>query len=113
MGIDPGQVYRGVRSVTDAQGAPANPATAVLTITLPDGTTVTPAVTLPPAVTGTVRVDYPTVQAGPHKASWLTTSPAAAGVDYFNVRQFISVISLAEAIAHLTITRTTTDLIAD
>jgi len=99
--IDLGQVYEATLSVTDASGAPANPLSAVLTITLPDGTAVTPAVTLPPATTGLLVVDYPTVQAGLHKASWVTTGPGTAAVDYFSVRQFVSVISLAEAKEHL------------
>lgn len=107
--IDLGQVYEATLSVTDASGAPVNPTGATLTITLPDGTTVTPAVTLPPAVTGLLAYDYVTVQAGLHKASWQTTGPVAAAVDYFPVRQFISVISLAEARAHLNITRTVND----
>lgn len=99
--IDLGQVYEATLSVTDASGAPANPSAATLTITLPDGTTVTPAVTLPPAVTGLLAVDYPTVQAGLHKAAWVTSGPATAAVDYFSVRQYVSIISLAEAKEHL------------
>lgn len=99
--IDLGQVYEATLSVTDASGAPANPSAAVLTITLPDGTAVTPAVTLPPAVEGLLAVDYPTVQAGLHKAAWVTTGPGTAATDYFSVRQFVSVISIAEAKEHL------------
>lgn len=99
--IDLGQVYEATLSVTDASGAAANPLSAVLTITLPDSTTVTPAVTLPPAVTGLLVADYVTVQAGLHKASWVTTGPGTAATDYFSVRQFVSVVSLAEAKEHL------------
>lgn len=107
--IDLGQPYQATLAVTDGSGAPASPATAVLTITLPDGTTVTPPVTLPPVEAGLLTVDYPTVQAGLHKAAWSTTGPVTASVDYFSVRQFISIISLAEARDHLNITRTTND----
>lgn len=111
--IDLGQTYPAILTVTDDDGNPANPDTATLAITLPDGTVVHPTVTLPPVVKGTVRDDYPTVQAGLHKAAWQTTNPAVAAVDYFSVREFISIISLAEAISHLNITRTTTALIAE
>lgn len=107
--IDLGQTYRSTLTVTDATGTAANAVTVTLTITLPDATTVTPAVTNPPATTGTYICDYVTTQAGLHKFAWATTSPGAATTDYVNVRDFISIISLADAKAHLDISVTTDD----
>ena len=52
---------------TTAQGAPAT-GPVVLTLTMPDGTTATPAVTGP--VSGTWSASYVTVQAGHHRAAW-------------------------------------------
>lgn len=98
--IDTGQVYR-ITYTIKSQASP--PATATLTITLPDGTTTSPAVGTG-AASGAdwlITYDYATVQAGLHKAAWTTTSPGTAGTDYFNVRQFASILSLAEAKAHL------------
>ena len=107
--IDVGQTYPATATVTGSDGKPANATTAVLTITLPDGTDVVPAVQNPPVITGLYAADYKTVQAGLHKASWLTTQPDAATVDYFSVRRYLSVISFAEAKNHLNITTTTDD----
>ena len=99
--IDTGQVYHATLTVKDITGTLVNAATVVLTITLPDGTTATPTVTNPPAVTGQYTYDYTTVQAGLHKFAWQTTVPGTAAVDYINVRAFTSILSLAEAKAHL------------
>src|SRR5262245_22612182 len=99
--IDVGQVYHATLTIKGQQSAPS---TAVLVITLPDSTTVTP-VLGPGAASGADWVldyDYTTVQAGLHKAAWQTTGPGTAATDYFNVRNFISVLSLAEAKNHLT-----------
>ena len=98
--IDTGQVYEATLTI---QGQASAPATATLVITLPDGTTVTP-VTGTGAASGSdwiVTYDYQTVQAGLHKAAWLTTSPGTAATDYFSVRDFASILSLAEAKGHL------------
>jgi hypothetical protein len=99
--IDVGQVYHATLTLKN-QAAP--PATVTLTITLPDGSTVTPNPGTG-AASGSdwvITYDYTTVQAGLHKAAWQTTSPGTAAADYFNVRDFRSVISLAEAKNHLT-----------
>lgn len=98
--IDLGQVYEATLTLA---GQSSPPSTVSLTITLPDQSAVTPSVG-PGAASGSdwlLTVDYPTVQAGLHKAAWVTTGPGTAAVDYFSVRQFISVISLAEAKEHL------------
>ena len=99
--IDTGQTYHATLDVRDIDGTLVNASAVTLTITLPDGTTDTPAVTNPPAVTGQYTADYATTQAGLHKAAWVTTSPGTAATDYFNVRDFASIISLAEAKNHL------------
>jgi hypothetical protein len=98
--IDAGQVYHATLTIKNQSVAPA---TVALTITLPDGTSTTPAVGTG-AASGSdwlITYDYPTVQAGLHKAAWLTTGPGTAATDYFNVRAFASILSLAEAKAHL------------
>ena len=98
--IDTGQVYEAKLTIKN-QSAP--PSTVTLTITLPDGTTVTPS-------TGTgsasgpdwvITCDYTTVQAGLHKFAWVTQGPGTAATDYISVRDFRSILSLAEGKAHL------------
>jgi len=80
---------------------PENVDTVELTVTLPDGTTVSPTVTNPPAETGRYRVDYPTVQAGRHLARWVATG--AAYTDAFDVRPADQplIVSLADVKLHL------------
>jgi hypothetical protein len=98
--IDTGQVYHATLTIRN-QSAP--PSTATLTITLPDGTAVTPNPGTG-AASGTdwlIAYDYTTAQPGLHKAAWLTQGPGTAATDYFNVRAFASIISLAEAKTHL------------
>lgn len=74
-----------------------------LTVTLPDGTTVSPAVVNPPSDTGRYSVDYPTVQAGRHLVRWVTTDPTSAYTDAFDVRPAVQplVVSLADVKRHL------------
>lgn len=106
--IDLGQVYHATLTIV---GQSSPPTSAVLVITLPDGTTDTPAVGSG-AASGAdwlLSYDYQTVQAGLHKAAWTVTGPGTAATDYFSVRSFISIISLAEAKDHLNITRATDD----
>jgi hypothetical protein len=107
--IEVGQTYPATLAVTDAQGAPANPVTATLALTLPDGSVLTPTVTLPPATLGLLEYDYVTTQPGLHKAAWQTTGPGTAGSDYFNVREYIALMSVAEARAHLNMTKPSKD----
>ncbi len=99
--IDTGQVYHATLTLKN-QAAP--PATVTLAITLPDGSTVTPAPGTGAAsgADWVIACDYTTVQAGLHKTAWQTTSPGTAAVDYFNVRDFRSILSLAEGKLHLT-----------
>lgn len=71
-------------SVKDSAGNPANAGSVTLTITLPDGTTSTPAVTNP--TTGSYVAAYATTQAGRHKVAWVATGTnATAQSDVFEV----------------------------
>lgn len=88
----------------DVAGAPSNAATVTLTITLPDGTTVTPTVVNPPARTGIYTYDYLTTQAGRHIWFATTTGPTVAyGPTVFNVAPTGpgGIIGLDEAKQHL------------
>lgn len=99
--IDTGQVYHATYTIKNQAGPPG---TVALVITLPDGTTTSPAVGTG-AASGTdwvIAYDYTTTQAGLHKTAWQTTVPGTAATDYFNVRAFASILSLAEGKAHLT-----------
>lgn len=114
MPIDVGDTIPFAADVYDANGALANALTVTLTITLPDGTTVTPTVTNPPSSTGHYGYDYATVQAGPHDSRWLFTftgGNTAAHTEHYDVRPAAtgSLISLADAKEQLKITATTWD----
>lgn len=95
--------------VADENDAPANATTVTLTISLPDGTTATPTITNPPSTTGQYRHTYLPAQAGRYSWAATTTVPNTAWGDTFNVRTYASLISLAEAKAHLNITGTSDD----
>lgn len=93
------------RSATDVLEPDAG---VVFTVTLPDGTTVTPATTNPS--TGVYQALYVTTQAGLHHWSATTTSHGPqTGV--FNVESLASpaIVSLAEVKDHLNLTVTTYD----
>ena len=92
--------------ITSAAGDPTNAVTVTLTITLPDGTTVSPAVANPPTATGLYQVDYVPVQAGRHWARWTSTSPTAAYTDQFDVRpaETAAIVSLADVRRNLNMT---------
>lgn len=107
---DLGDVVGLAVNLTDAAGDPANATTVTLTITLPDGTTATPAVTNPPATTGAYTYDYTTTVAGRHTVRWVFDSPGAAFTDAFDVRAASAefLLSLADAKKHLNIPATNT-----
>jgi Phage gp6-like head-tail connector protein len=105
--IDLGAAYLIAFDVTDADGALAHANTATLTVTLPDGTTVTPGIT--DAVTGQYRLTYLPAMAGRYQWAAVTTVPNTSWGDTFNVRAYASLLSLAEAKAHLNITGTSSD----
>lgn len=85
-------------SVYDASGLADDATTATLTITLPDGTTVTPSVTHP--AVGSYRVDYTATQVGLHAVRWIFggVNAAAPHVDAFYVESasLPPLVSLAE-----------------
>jgi len=97
MSIDLGDV---VELVFPLEG---NADQVTLTVTLPDGTTVTPAVTNPPTEPGVYRVGYPTTVPGRHVARWVATNPGAAYTDVFDVRPADQplIVSLADMKRHL------------
>lgn len=74
-------------TVTNSDGVPADAGAVVLTIGLPNGTTVTPSVTHTNG-TGVYTVDYLTTTEGLHTVSWVATGTnATAYRDVFNVRE--------------------------
>jgi hypothetical protein len=96
--------------VKDSAGALVTASSAVLTITLPDGTTATPAIPTP-SPAGQYRVTYvPTVK-GRYTWRAVTTAPNTAYQDVFEVRETSSpaLLSLADARTQLKITSTTSD----
>ena len=102
MALNVGGVIRLTYTVKDDAGALANPNSATITITQPDGTTATPTVTLPPVSTGRLVVDFQATQAGLHSVHWATTSPITAEDDVFVAEPPKSLlISVDEAVAHL------------
>lgn len=111
MAFDLGDLVPLTVTVKDAAGVATNASTVVLTVTLPDGTTVAPSVANPPAVTGVYVCDYATTVAGRHSARWVSTGPSAAYLDAFDVRPADApyIVSLRDAKAHLKITDTSTD----
>lgn len=110
MPFDLGSVVPLSVSVTDASGAPADAGEVVLTVTLSDQTTASPAVAHP--AVGSYTADYTATQAGRHIARWVATGDnASAYVDVFDVRPaaVVGIVSLADAKKHLNITSTTND----
>lgn len=89
-------------AVTDDTGQAASPATAVLTITKPDGTTVTPTITEDPVTVGLFEVDYLPTVVGPHAAVFVTTGPQGAQATSFLVVDGAKYpVSLAEVKTYL------------
>jgi len=104
MAFDLGDPIPLVFHTVDATGALASVTTAVLTIILPDGTTVLPAVAVGAIGTYAPTTPYISVQSGIHRVSWVGSGVNAQDYsDIFNVLaadpHFI--ISLAEARAAL------------
>jgi hypothetical protein len=86
-------------SIFDEDGAPADPTSITLTITLPDGTTVTPAPTHPE--TGVYLLDYLPTVVGLHSVAWVATGVNATSppLDSFHVEaaNLPPIVSLTEA----------------
>jgi hypothetical protein len=91
--------------IRDASGAPMNASSVTLTISLPDGTTTSPFVANPPTITGEYNADFVPTQYGRHRVHWVSTGPAVAFDDIFDVRDpsSTSLISLVDAKRHLNI----------
>lgn len=109
MSVEVGSLYRTTLTVTDALGAPATPATKVLTVTLPDQTVATPAVTTDTA--NTFHVDYLIAQEGLHKFQWGTTGPVTSRTDYQNANAYRSIVGIDEVRQYISYTTTDKDSI--
>lgn len=98
MPFDLGKTVRLTAQCRDAGGTLTTAAAAVLTITQPDGTAVTPAVPVP-ATAGQYSVDWLPTQPGLHQVRWVFTTPADAYTDVADVRTAAppAMISLADA----------------
>jgi hypothetical protein len=97
--IDLGADYLIAVDVSDADGDLTNAASVVLTVTLPDGTTETPAVSNPPDVTGQYRYTYQPAVSGRFSWQLVTVSPDTAygDVEYVKEADPPSFISLRDA----------------
>ncbi|MFF2009169.1 hypothetical protein ACFVWY_08860 [Streptomyces sp. NPDC058195] len=93
----------------DPGGTLTTAATATVTVTLPDGTTATPAAV--ESEPGRYQADYVTTAAGRHTVRWQFTGPAAASVDVLDVQDETpaAILSLADARQHLNLTSTRDD----
>jgi len=100
--ISAGGMYPIAFDVLDAAGALAHAATAALVITLPDGTTASPAIT-DTAVPGQYRLSYQTTIPGRYTAHAATTGPVTSWDDEFDAAPapWPAIISLADAKAQL------------
>lgn len=108
MAFDLGDVVPLTVTITDAAGAPTNAGSVTLTITLPDGTSVTPSTTTPSV--GVYACDYASTMAGLHQVRWLSTGPQAAFQDVFDVRAGgHTIVSLADVKRQLSFTGTVRD----
>lgn len=87
--------------VTDSSGDAASPATATLTVTLPDGTTATPSITEDADTTGLFELDYVPSSAGAYSAVLVTTSPAWADAVAFLVESSEYPVSLTDVKSYL------------
>lgn len=104
MVYDLGDVFYSTWNTVDKNGAAADVTTAVLTVTLPDGSSVTPSVTH--GATGTYTANYTPTQQGRHLVRWLGTGTnPQAYTDEFTVRDLtaLPVVSYDSVLAHLNI----------
>lgn len=94
-------------------GALTAPATAVLTVTLPDGTAVTPTLDNPDP--GVYLLDYTPVATGRHVAAFVSTGPGAgAAVDVFDiVAPTAAIVTPQDALTYLSSTGDTSFNLAD
>lgn len=110
MAFDLGDVVALAFSTVNSAGAPANATTVVVSVTLPDGTTATPAVTN--AATGSYTASYTPTVAGRHLVRWVATGTnAQAYTDVFDVNDAgdLSLVSLADVKTYLNVTSSSSD----
>jgi hypothetical protein len=102
--ISAGGMYPVAFDVLDATGALTHAASATLTITLPDGTTASPAIT-DAAVSGQYRLSYQTTIPGRYTAHAVTTGPVTSWDDEFDAAPtpWPAMVSMADAKAMLNI----------
>jgi hypothetical protein len=100
--ISAGGMYPIAFDVLDATGVLTHAASVTLTVTLPDGTTATPAIT-DAAVTGQYRLAYQTTIPGRYTAHATTTGPVTSWDDEFDAAAtpWPAMVSLADAKAQL------------
>jgi hypothetical protein len=103
VALNLGGVIRLTYAVKNDVGAAANPSSATLTITQPDGTVAAgTTITLPPSATGSLVYDFTPIQAGLHSVHWSTTVPTTAEDDVFTAAPPGSMmVSVDEAVNHL------------
>jgi hypothetical protein len=96
--ISAGGMYPVAFDVLDATGALTHAASVTLTITLPDGTTATPAIT-DATVSGQYRLAYQTTIPGRYTAHAVTTGPVTSWDDEFDAAAtpWPAMVSLADA----------------
>ncbi|MGW7085018.1 hypothetical protein ACWGH2_16220 [Streptomyces sp. NPDC054871] len=109
MPYDLGATARLTAECRDPGGTLTTPSAVTVTVTRPDGSTVTPATTA--TGTGVYQADYVTVAAGRHTVRWQFTGPAHAYTDQFDVREAapLALLSLADGKEHLNIKSTRHD----
>jgi hypothetical protein len=100
--ISAGGMYPIAFDVLDAAGVLTHAATVTLTVTLPDGTTATPAIT-DAAVPGQYRLAYQTTIPGRYTAHAVTTGPVTSWDDEWDAAAtpWPAMVSLADAKAQL------------
>lgn len=98
MPFDLGATARLTADCRDPDGTLVTAGTATVTVTLPDGSTASPAATETVTV-GRYQADYVTTTPGRHTVRWLFTSPAHAYTDALDVREEAppTVLALADA----------------
>lgn len=110
MAYDLGDVVALAVTVKDSAGVAANATSVAVTVTLPDGTTSTPAVSNP--ATGSYTASYTPTVAGRHLVRWVATGTnASAFTDVFDVNDSadMPLVSLADVKAYLNITSSSSD----
>lgn len=96
--IETGESYTSTFVLTDVSGNYID-ATVVLTVTLPNQTTVTPSVTHDSL--GHYHVDYTLALEGLYKFQWTSTGPSTSKTDYVPVSTFRSIVSVDDVKAFI------------